>query len=432
MKKISILMLALFSLGCVAVIEHQISTKKDSVPQMEVIPSENGISQLKCIFGESDCYISLCQDGSVWTWDSVDDVNQVNKMQNLEKVSKIVDAGSAFYALTEEGGVYAWGSNEDLLIDWNGERTDIYDEAVRLSEICDIVELDAKNGKGFAVDKDGNFYMWGLYVNGYENELEDNRPSIPHNASSYVSNVKRIFAGAGNYHYFVREDGSVFSIMESDNFEIDVYDFIFPMAVSKEQDSDTVSLQDISYIDLREGTKYGFTILYELEDIKDVELIGADEYTVFLYGKDKSLMYWDSDAITYHDNKNAMARPETGCENYNGEFKQVDVKSIVGKREELPNVIDICSGKENVFFLTDSGNVFFSEYVTREIKDVDYYDLSGTNPNREMIQTIQNMHLKTISLKNTELKNIVEIETDGEYILYAVDNRGEYFVIDMR
>ena len=431
MKKWCNFILTLILLCSLMVIGYEEQIKKDSTSQMDVNPSEKGMPQIVDFLVEANGYVALCEDGTVWRWDLDNNVDEAEKIPNLERVIKIVDAGSAVYALTQEGYVYGWGSNKGLLIDYAGNKATEYKEPFKINAISKIVELDAKNGKAFAVDAEGNFYMWGLYI--YWSEKKDKYPNLPHNAKEHVNHVKSVFAGAGNYHYFVRDDGSVFSIMEDDRFEDYIYDFIFPQASFGKNDCDRLTLDDVAHIDISEGTKYGFTILYELENINNVELIGSDSYTVFFYGKGQSLRYWDSNTIKFHDNKNVMEEP-TEPVNYSGKFVEVDMRSILGmeENEEPPKIIEICSGKENVLFLTDSGELFVSEYVTSEIRDVVYYDLSHTNPYRDHIRTMEDMPLKTLSFRKIDLEGIVNINTDGENKFYAVNHNGEYVVLDMQ
>ena len=50
---------------------------------------------------------------------------------------------------------------------------------------------------------------------------------------------------------------------------------------------------EIHYVDLREGTKYGITILYELGQEKSIKCIDADKYTMFMSDEEGGLWYWD-------------------------------------------------------------------------------------------------------------------------------------------
>lgn len=167
--------------------------------------------------------VALCEDGSVWSWEKGKDKNTAAQIPNLNDIKKIVYAGSAMYALSEDGYVYAWGSNEWLWIDAKEDRNKIFEEARRFAGLSDIVDIDAcidadspDRVRAFAIDKNGNFYMWGIYL--YVEEKKDYEPGFPAEYMELVQGVDKVFAGAGGYHYFIREDGTVFSILEYSNW----------------------------------------------------------------------------------------------------------------------------------------------------------------------------------------------------------------------
>lgn len=91
----------------------------------------------------------------------------------------------------------------------------------------------------------------------------------------------------------------------------------------------------------------------------------------------------------------------------------------------------MCAGSNNVLFLTNDGQVFVSEYVTSESKDVEYYVLGNTNPNRSKTKRIENLQIKTIDFYKLDWENIVSINTNGEYCFSAVDEKGNYFYLEM-
>ena len=393
------------------------------------------------IVDESEIVV-LCEDGSVWSWEKGKDKNTARKIQNLNGVKKIVYAGSAMYALSEDGYVYAWGSNKWLQIDARIDEDKVFEEARRLAGLSDIVDIDASidtdssRVRVFARDESGNFYMWGVFL--YWLEDEDCYPGFPEEHIELVQDVDKVFAGAGNYHYFIREDGTIFSIMGTSYWKNEhIIDFIFPtLPINIEEfqiDNKPLDRSEIFYVDLREGTKYGITILYELGQEKSIRCMDADKYTMFMSDEKGGLWYWDSKMIKFHDCKDAIADSETYREDYAGNWKSVNIKEILGKENEsgyAPYIVKICAGSENVFFLTNDGQVFMSEYITNAVEDVDYYNHESTNPNRERIITVKDLHLKTIIFHKMNWKDIISINTDGTYYFSAVDKDGEYFYID--
>ena len=122
----------------------------------------------------------------------------------------------------------------------------------------------------------------------------------------------------------------------------------------------------IAAIRIDEGSKCGKTILYEMGSDADINQMAADGYTMFIVKADGTLWYWNSERIKYHDNKAAMADVNSKI-NYGGKFIAVDYTRLLNGEENRADdqkITDLCAGKENVLFLTDSGQVFISKYVT--------------------------------------------------------------------
>ena len=93
---------------------------------------------------------TLCADGSVWGWDADKDINTARRVFGLKGIKKLLCAGPAMYALSEEGEVYVWGSNRmwqisaDELYQENAEEAEAryYNKPVRIKGLSEIVDLD--------------------------------------------------------------------------------------------------------------------------------------------------------------------------------------------------------------------------------------------------------------------------------------------------
>lgn len=386
---------------------------------------------------------ALCEDGSVWNWDVNQNKASACKIPDLDNITKLMYAGPAMYALSEDGHVYAWGSNNWLQIKAE-DAADTYfekpEQILGLDNIVDMdvsIDLDSSRAKVFAIDDSGSFYECGLYL--YWDEEKDYEPGFPEKNADLMQGVNKLFAGAGNYHYFIREDGTVFSIMDNSIWKDNhINDFIFPNLPIEKTDLSVdilpVFLNDIPYVDLREGTKYGTTILFELGQEKGIKCIDADKYTMFIAREDGTLWYWNSKMIEYHDFKDALADPESCQEDYSGYWENVDIKEILNMTDENNqslNVVAICAGCENVLFLTDDGQVFMSQYVTSSTEDVEYYNQESTNPDREKVKKVKDLSLKTIAFQKLDWENITSINSDGLYCFSAVDEAGMYFYVEV-
>lgn len=165
-----------------------------------------------------------------------------------------------------------------------------------------------------------------------------------------------------------------------------------------------------------------------------VGCIGADAYTVFVYDREQNtLSYWDSKRVAYHDNEYALVSAETYKEDYSGQAVEIDFLDVLGVSEEesAVQITDICAGKENVLFLTNSGEVFMSEYVTERIEDVVEYYRRASSPPGWMLMA-KDLEIKTLSFcKLGGVEHVISINTDGKGRFTAVNQEGEVFLLDM-
>lgn len=388
--------------------------------------TENRMPKMVDIIIGDQRTIVLCEDGSVWGCLGSDDVNNATRLPGLENITKILYGGPAMYALSENGMVYVWGSNEWHQIKPQEDTGNKYEEPVLIAGLSNIIDMgvnvypEDNRCRCFAIDSEGKLYVWGIHL--YWDTWRDYEPGFPSRNSGLTESVDRIFIGAGNNHYFVRKDKTIFSIMDA--FYLDFQGlpvFIYPHIGGSTEDS--------CIVDLNEGAKFSVAILYEVGNGENVHLIGADKYTVFLYKEDNTLWYWDSKTVEYHDYTEAVRAPETGVADYRGEWKEIDFGSILGVGDiDIPKIIDICAGTENVLFLTDDGHVLISGYETREVRDVECYQYSIREWNR--IRVIEDLPIKTITLKKLDWENVTRINTDGVCQFTAVDRDGNYYFLN--
>lgn len=167
---------------------------------------------------------------------------------------------------------------------------------------------------------------------------------------------------------------------------------------------------NISEIQGEEKSK--ISLLYEMGKNDDVKLLAADGYTMYLYLQDNTLWYWNSDRITYHNNEKAGASVEKKDFDHSGHFEQVNLNEVLGMEGDVPEIIQICPGKDEALFLLGNGQVLVSEYVTTEVKDVEYYafdDPIYTPGSSENTAILYQMRLKELSFEKLEYENIMSI-----------------------
>ncbi|MDE7222605.1 MAG: hypothetical protein K2O34_02345, partial [Acetatifactor sp.] len=285
----------------------------------------------------------------------------------------------------------------------------------------------------FVLDQEGGLYSLGLY---FDYASRNDLIEVFSGHEGLGQDIEQIATGAGNYHYFIRKDGTVFSVMEYDYDGFWQYGFIFP---AEEDDKFETAREETYYRPedlenitiLNEQTKEGYIVYYDLAGVDGVETVSSDGYTVFLGKTDGTLWYWDSDRIKYHDSEFALVDPESAGESCAGSFVQIDIREIlnIDGDAKAPRIIAMQSGTENTIFLTDDGSVFISRYETCEVEDVSYYVRSNPRPGElPSVQQIKDMELKTLVFERLAMGNIVSISTDGEENFIAVDAEGGIIV----
>ncbi len=423
---------------------RNIDTKKDRILNGESQTSSEGAGldlqktqaesfEITDIIWGEEYYVALCSDGSVRQWHISEEKEKAVRVGGIDNAAKImtVGEGRAFYAVTDDGALYMWGENDYIDVHnngkWGDERQNIYEDyAVNVLPTKEFALIDATDRQVFAIDREGELYSWGDdgYMFFYNSDKE-----LYHLDYEQVKGTARIFPGAYIFHYMIREDGSVYSLMSRDTyFYSGSLPWIYPGIGMTTKSLAT----GIDYMQVSIGG--GRLYLYELGET-DIEQIAADEYTVFLYGEDGVLRYWDSNKIKYHDCVEAVFRPtrpegDGPWVDVNGEYIEVDINSILGRpKEDKVRITDMCAGDESVLFLMDTGEVFMSSYQTYSREKVEYW-IDSTRTDRTVFTNTVELDLKELAFAPLEWKNIVRLNSDGGNRFTAVDRDGNYYVLD--
>ncbi len=120
--------------------------------------------------------LALASDGSVWSWganesgqlglNDTTDRTQPTKVADLSAVpvTKVVAGGSASFALTSEGKVYAWGSNQScMLANSELDASDILETPTEIASLSSVRAADLFAGEATVgiIASDGSVWLWG-------------------------------------------------------------------------------------------------------------------------------------------------------------------------------------------------------------------------------------------------------------------------------
>lgn len=429
--------------------DTEVSGGQDSEP--EEVPGASGDtmpSKTDILIGD-DYYVALCENGSVWSWGDNEskklgvDADRVEDPQRVgipDRVIKIRDCGWNIWALTEAGYVYIWGKayiREGKLY----EKLQDIVTPVRLENIPLVEDLNAENDHAAVLARNGELYLYGVIR--YIQELpvgttEIILDSVPEEYRELMTNVKDMEIGAGRNHYFIREDGTVFSLMTRDAVIEEGYGLILPNGNDKQKNITYYWLGELAdendNIKVLDGDlrSYFQIIYYECENLTGVDGISADDYTMFLSKEDGTLWYWMSDRVKYHKRTWLTSHADDGMEHGEGRFVPVDIAEIMGiqEGEPVPRIMDMFSNAENTLFLTSDGKLFVSSYVTDHVEDVEYYVKFNAEPKRlPAVEVSRDLPIKRIEFRQLEYQNIIRINGDGKNNFSAIDSKGNYYHI---
>ncbi len=395
-----------------------------------------------------DYYIALYEDGSVWSWGN----NENRKLGlNMERadvpqkvdipggVIKITDGGLNIWALTVDGDVYIWG--EVFLREGKqAAKKQSIVLPVKRENIPRIEDISVKNNHVAAVGCNGELYLWGILYDPQEipaGTTEIILKQLPEKYRKLTEEVQYMDVGAGRNHYFMKENGIVFSIMSRSAYVEGGYGFIFPNENEEQNDITYYWANEISnaVILSPETEPYDCVIYYECENITDVNRISSDDYTMFMYKNDGTLWYWMSDKVKYHDYDNWFSSyTEDGLEHGKGQFEFVNIAEIMNTQENCaePEIVDMCSNIENTLFLTSDGELFISSYVTDRIEDVEYYVKFNGAPDRlPAVEVRKEVKISRITFEPLDYHDIISINGDGKYNFSAIDSKGNYYHINV-
>lgn len=431
--------------------DTEVSGSQDAESEKVPEASEDGMSSIVDILIGDDYHVALCENGSVWSWGDnksrklgLDAYRVVTpeKVDIPDPVVKIRDGGWTIWALTETGYIYVWGKPRlNLGEGYRHAGPHDFFTPVKLENIPLVEDMSLENECAAVLARNGEVYLYGVMQRpGWppEGTTEIILEQVPEEYRELMTNVRDMDIGAGRNHYFIREDGTVFSLMSRSAYIEGGYDFIFPNENDEPKDIiyywayEAADENDHIEILNREEDEYDPIMYYECENLTEADRISADDYTMFLSKVDGTLWYWMSDRVKYHGYAGLVSHVDDGMEHGEGRFVPVDIAEIMGIKEgePVPRIKDMFSNTENTLFLTSDGKLFVSSYVTDHVEDVEYYVKFNANPGKSPeVEVSRDQPIKCIEFKKLDYHDIVSINGDGQYNFSAVDSMGNYYHI---
>ena len=169
--------------------------------------------------------IILKSDGTVWTSGqnkygqlgdgSTVDSNSFHKVklnengEYLENIVSVAAGYSTSYAVTSDGEVYGWGSNDDGELGQANKSTDPVTYPVKMKKISNIIQVAAGANHAIMLDVNGNVWATGYNSSGQLGTGDKATQTLPQQMVS-VSGIKEIAAGT-NHSVMLTEGGNILS-----------------------------------------------------------------------------------------------------------------------------------------------------------------------------------------------------------------------------
>jgi alpha-tubulin suppressor-like RCC1 family protein len=156
--------------------------------------------------------------GTVWTWGDGNLFNSSLLANPVHDLSDVVEVGvgggdgngqDTGYALREDGTVWAWGvgGNGELGTGTNVSQTNVL---ARIHGLSDVVEVAGGYSNGYALEKDGTVWAWGV---GADGQLGNGTNVSESNVPVRVKGLSGVVAVVGGYlgGYAVEKSGRLWA-----------------------------------------------------------------------------------------------------------------------------------------------------------------------------------------------------------------------------
>lgn len=194
----------------------------------EAIPGLGGVTQIVAAGSEA---MALLTDGTVRAWGALPafltggtgvypGVTQPVVLPGLENIARLAGSPSGGFALTKDGRLLAWGYNTEGSLGI-GRETKEPQKPTEVTALKDVVSIAMTSGAAVAVTRDGRVWSWGSNEqaglgNGLHGDVSDRGQPTPQPVKGIIDGVE-VKAGSYGRHFIVRRrNGTLIGWGDSD------------------------------------------------------------------------------------------------------------------------------------------------------------------------------------------------------------------------
>ncbi len=183
-------------------------------------------SQVKQIAAGNRHNVALLEEGRVFAWGfnctgqvgngrcgAFSDQNTPVQVEGLKDIVQVAAGNNFSLALTADGSVYGWGSNNCGQMG-DPDTTKRHTAPVVIGGLSTVRQIDAGDSYGVALKQDGTVWAWGANINGqfgngtYTRSHEPSQVKDPDDASGFLTDVVHLEAGVRTV-VAVKSDGTI-------------------------------------------------------------------------------------------------------------------------------------------------------------------------------------------------------------------------------
>lgn len=251
MRKLNIFLIMIL-VACTLLSGTAVASEKPVIVQIAA-----GLNHSLALDEDGNVYaFGMGYDGQLGLGPSVYETNLPTKISGLPKIVSIAAGQNQSFAIDENGDVWVWGRNNVGQLGlgdagWNTNRA-IPELNPYLS---DIVQIAAGDSYTYAVDKKGHVYAWGFNHSGQLGFGDTNDRYIPEQISN-LNGIKKISVGSTNVTFAIDENGDVWAWGSNANGILGMEPYIYNVPTPTK----VLALNNIVHIVVGSGVSFALAL----------------------------------------------------------------------------------------------------------------------------------------------------------------------------